>query len=327
MTVLYLTEPGSTLAASSRTLVVRSGGQERAQVPALGLERVVVLAPSHLTSGAVALCAQEQVELVVVAHGARVMARLGASPAGLATLAAQHRRAADTGFCSEIARAVVRGKVRNQRRLLGRSAAAAEAGVASARAELQSLLERSAQVETVVALRGVEGRASAVYFRALRQLVNPEFGFRGRNRRPPRDAANAMLSFAYTLLTAEAAAAVCSAGLEPALGFYHGPRGGRPGLALDLVEEFRAPVGDALLLQLTGWRAVRPAQFRQTDRGVRMNAPARRRFLEGYEAKLSQPFAGRTGEETTLRREIRAQAARMARCVRGEEAYASFELP
>lgn len=195
MTVLYLTEPGSTLASSSRTLVVRRGGQERAQVPALGLERVVVLAPSHLTSGALALCMQEQVELVVVSHGARVMARLGASPGGLATLAAQHRRAADAEFCLDLARAVVRGKVRNQRRLLGRSAAAAEAGVAATRAELHSLLERSARAETVAALRGVEGRASAVYFRALRQLVNPEFGFRGRNRRPPRDAANAMLSF------------------------------------------------------------------------------------------------------------------------------------
>jgi CRISPR-associated protein Cas1 len=327
MTVLYLTEPGSTLAASSRTLVVRHGGQERAQVPALGLERVMVLAPSHLTSAAVALCAQEQVELVVVAHGARVMARLGASEAGLATHAAQHRRAAEAEFCLEFARTIVRGKVRNQRRVLGRSGAAAEPAVAFARVEMQALLERAAAVETVASLRGVEGRASAVYFRALRALVNPEFGFRGRNQRPPRDPANAMLSFAYTLLTAEAAAAVCGAGLEPALGFYHGARGGRPALALDLVEEFRAPVADALLLQLTGWRAVRPSQFRETDRGMRMNSAARRRFLQGYEAKLAQPFAGPVGEETTLRRALRAQAARLARAVRNEEAYASFELP
>jgi CRISPR/Cas system-associated endonuclease Cas1 len=121
MTVLYLTEPGNTLAASSRTLVVRQGTEERAQVPAVGLERVVVLAPSNLTSAAVSLCAREDVELVVVAHGARVMSRLGASNAGLALRAGQYRRAADEAFCLAFARTVVAGKMRNQRRVLARS--------------------------------------------------------------------------------------------------------------------------------------------------------------------------------------------------------------
>jgi hypothetical protein len=118
MTVLYLTEPGNTLAASSRTLVVRQGTEERVQVPAVGLERVVVLAPSNLTSAAVSLCAPEDVELVVVAHGARVTS---ASNAGLALRAEQYRRAADEAFCLAFARTVVAGKVRNQRRVLARS--------------------------------------------------------------------------------------------------------------------------------------------------------------------------------------------------------------
>lgn len=327
MTVLYLTEPGNTLAAAARTLVVRKGTEERVQVPVIGLERVVVLAPSHLTSAAVSLCAREDVELVVVAHGARVMSRLGASDAGLALRAEQYRRAADEGFCLAFARTVVAGKVRNQRRGLGRSPTATDDDVALVRAELEVLLQRSAAAETAAALRGLEGRASALYFRALRRRLNPEFGFRSRNRRPPRDPANAMLSLAYTLLTAEAAAAVCAAGLEPALGFYHRARGGRPALPLDLVEEFRAAVADSLVLQLTGWRALRPDQFRQTDRGVRMTAAARRRFLEGYEAKLTQPFTDRAGAATTLRRSIRGQAQRLAAAVRGEAPYACFELP
>lgn len=319
MTVLYMTDPGSTLGASSRTLVVRHGGQERACVPALGLERVVVLGPSHLTSAALTLCADEQVELVVVSHGARVMTRLGASEKGLATRAAQHRRATDSTFCIAFARVVVRGKVRNQRRLLGRSRTATLESVSAARTALGALIDRVPAVETLAALRGVEGRASALYFRALRTLVNPEFGFRGRSRRSPRDAANAMLSFAYTLLTAEAAAAVAAAGLEPALGFYHGPRGGRPALALDLVEEFRAAVADALLLQLAGWRAVRPSQFRDTDRGVRMNPVARRRLLEGYEAKLTQSFASRMGSSTTLRSTASSNASWDERSIGGCE--------
>lgn len=134
------------------------------------------------------------------------------------------------------------GKVRNQRRVLARSPSATDEDVAAVRAELDALRQRSAAAQTPGALRGVEGRASALYFRALRRRLNPELGFCARNRRPPRDAANAMLSFAYTLLTAEAAAAVCAAGLEPALGFYHRARGGRPALPLDLVEEFRVGV-------------------------------------------------------------------------------------
>ncbi len=171
-----------------------------------------------------------------------------------------------------------------------------------------------AQVETAETnsvLRGLEGHASARYFRALRALLNPEYGFRTRNRIPPRDPANALLSFAYSLLTAEATAAVAAARLEPALDLYHRPRGGRPALALDLVEEFRAPAAEALVLQLTGWRAISPEDFLPRGGGVRMRARARRRFLEGYEQKMAKAFTSRHGTPTTLREAVRAQAAEL----------------
>ncbi len=327
MTVLYLTEPGSTLAAKSQALVVRRGTEVRGRAPVLGVERVVVLGSAHLTAAAVALCAREQVELVVALRGGQVMARLGASEAGLELRATQHRRAEDPAFCLELARSVVRGKVRNQRRLLGRSRESGAPEVAASRTALDGLLERGGAAEGVAALRGLEGRASAVYFRALRTLVNPEFGFRARNRRPPRDPVNAMLSFAYTLLTAEVAAAVAAAGLEPALGFFHRARGGRPALALDLVEEFRAPVADALVLQLTGRRSLAPEDFRPRGEGVRMTPRARRRFLEGYESKMAQSFRLRAGEGLTLRDAVRAQARRLATSIREGGGYVPFELP
>jgi CRISPR-associated protein Cas1 len=185
-----------------------------------------------------------------------------------------------------------------------------------------------AQVDTagtVPVLRGLEDHASAHYFRALRALLNPEYGFRTRNRRPPRDPANALLSFAYTLLTAEATAAVAAAGLEPALGLYHRPRGGRPALALDLVEEFRAPAADALVLQLTGWRAISPEDFLPRGGGVRMRA--RGRFLEGYEQKMAKAFTSRHGTPTTLREAVRAQAAELAGSIRTGRTYVPFKYP
>ncbi len=327
MTVLYLTEPGTTLAARSRTLVVRHGAATRARVPVLGLQRVAVLAPAHLTSAALALCASEQVELVVMVRGGRGLARLGASEAGMELRGAQHRRAADPAFCLEWARAVVRGKVRNQRRLLGRSAGARDPSVAEARTAMERVLAGVETAGTEPVLRGLEGHASAHYFRALRSLLNPEYGFRTRNRRPPRDPVNALLSFAYTLLTAESTAAVCAAGLEPALGLYHRVRGGRPALALDLVEEFRAPAADALVLQVTGWRTVRPEAFAARDGGTRMRAPARRRFLEAYEQRMAKPFVPRGGGTTTLRDMIRGQAGALAETVREGTTYVPFDYP
>ncbi len=327
MTVVYITRPGSTLAARSRALVVSGGGETLARIPALAARSVVALAPTHVTSAALALCAREGVELVVVPRHAGVLARLGASESGLALRAVQYRRADDPGFCQQFARSVVLGKVRNQRRLLGRSRGRHEPGVREARDELGVTLDRVERAEDVAALRGLEGRASAIYFRALRGLLNPEYGFRGRNRRPPRDPVNALLGFAYTLLTAEAAATVAGVGLEPALGFFHRARAGRPALALDLVEEFRAPVADALVLAVTGLRKLAPEHFRVGSTGVRMKVSARRRFLEAYEEKLGQPFMSRGGETLTLREALRAQALRLAEVVRVGGGYEPFELP
>jgi CRISPR-associated protein Cas1 len=124
------------------------------------------------------------------------MARLGASEAGLELRGVQHRWAADPNFCLEFAREAVRGKVRNQRRLLSRSAGGREPPVAEARAAMDRVLAQVGTAKTIPVLRGLEGHASAHYFRALRALLNPEYGFRSRNRRPPRDPANALLSFA-----------------------------------------------------------------------------------------------------------------------------------
>jgi CRISPR-associated protein Cas1 len=327
VTVIYLTHAGTTLAARSQSLVVRCGGATRARVPVVGVSGVVALAPAHLTSAAIALCARCGIELVVVPRHAGVVARLGASEAGLALRGAQHRRADEAEWCLELARAVVRGKIRNQRRLLGRSRGAGLAEVSAVRERLDQVLPAVERASTIATLRGLEGCASAAYFRGVRALVNPEFGFRARNRRPPRDPVNALLSFAYTLLTAEAAAAVAGAGLEPALGFFHRARAGRPALALDLVEEFRAPVADALVLRVTGRRLVRPAEFRAAGGGVRMRRAARGRFLEEYERRMATGFESRGGAPLTLREALRAQAVALARAVSDGSAYEPFQLP
>jgi CRISPR-associated protein Cas1 len=325
MTILYLTEPGSSLSCESQALVVRSKGELRARVPVRGVERVVVQAPVMLSSPALALCARSQVEVVLSVRG--VMARIGASEQGVELRSAQVRRSGDAEFCLSVARAVVQGKVRNQRRLLARFRSVAAQPVDDARATMEQTLARAGDAATVAALRGLEGLASAAYYRAFRSLLNPEFGFRGRNRRPPRDAANALLSFAYTLVTAEAALAVAAAGLDPCVGFFHRARAGRPALALDLVEEMRSPAADSFVLRLIGRRMVRPGQFRpRPDGGVRMSRRARRRVLVAYEKKMTVPFRESGGEPMTLRETMRKQAAAMGTAVLTGGGYVPFQL-
>ncbi|MDB4948549.1 MAG: CRISPR-associated protein Cas1 [Gemmatimonadetes bacterium] len=325
MTILYLTEAGSSLLCESQTLVVRVGGELRARVPVRGVERVVVQAPVMLSSPALALCARSQVEVVLSVRG--VMARIGASEQGVELRSAQLRRAGDGEFCLRVARAVVQGKVRNQRRLLTRFRGLAPEAVDAARAAMERTLARACEAASIASLRGLEGLASAAYFRAMRLLLNPEFGFRARNRRPPRDAANALLSFAYTLVTSEAALAAAAAGLDPCIGFFHRARAGRPALALDLVEEMRSPAADSFVLKLTGRGMVRPAQFRRwPDGGVRMSRRARRSVLAAFEKKMTAPFRGSGGEPTSLRDAMRRQATGMGGAVLTGGGYAPFQL-
>jgi CRISPR-associated protein Cas1 len=321
MAVLYLTRPGTSLGAESRTFVLRRDGRVLERAPALDVENIVVLGPAHLTSDALRLCYERSIELVVASHGCRAVSRLGASETGLRLRAAQYRRFDDVDFAQRMAQAIVTAKLVNSRYLLARG----RTGESLKR--VLPLLDRVLHLVTngtsVDRLRGLEGRGSAIHFSGLRDRFNPEFGFKGRNRRPPRDPANAMLSFAYTLLTAEATAAVAAAGLEPALGFLHRPRNGRPALALDLVEQFRAPVADSLCLRVSGLRIVQPSDFRMIDGGVIMSPAARRRFIAAFEQKLVAPLK-HAGPVSCLRESIRAQAQQLARCVQTGEDYHGY---
>lgn len=327
MTVVYVTRPGTTLAAESRALVVRDPDGVRTKTPVLDLERVAVVAPAHLTASALSLCAREGVELAIADRGVRALGILGGSEDGLELRSCQHLRAREERFRLRVARSIVIGKIRNQRRFLGRSRGRDEATVREARDLLGALVKRARGAQAVKVLRGLEGRASAAYFSAFGVLLNPEYGFEGRNRRPPRDAANSLLSFSYMLLTAEGSGAVVASGLEPALGVYHRPRGGRPALGLDLIEEYRAPVGDALVLQATGRRIIKPSDFRDDARGPRLKPGPKRRLLRLYERKMTRSFKLRHGKRTTLRGSLRGQAVALSEAIRTGGEYQPFVFP
>ena len=228
------------------------------------------------------------------------------------------------------ARAMVRGKIRNCRVLLRRNA---RDDVSETVAGLAELAARAAAVDNVASLLGIEGAAARAYFQAFASMIRPEhqlpgeaFGFEGRNRRPPRDAVNCLLSFCYALLVKDLVATCLGVGLNPYLGVYHRPRFGRPSLALDLAEEFRPLLADSVALNAVNNGEVRASFFVVRAGGVALTADGRKAVIASYERRLDVEVPHPVyGYRISYRRVLEVQARVLAAWMLGEiPDYAAF---
>lgn len=319
-TVLYVTRPGAFVHQTHGRLRVTQGGALLQEVRLCDLERVVVLGgTAGLTSQASACLMEAGIETAFLSSTGRFRGWLApARSKGALLRLAQMAACADPVRRLVFARTVVSQKIRNGDALLARFARNHAAfDPAPERARMARALASSARAVDVSALLGHEGDAAAAYFAAFGRMLGGGFAFRTRSRRPPRDAANALLSFGYTLLSSEATHSVAGAGLDPALGCLHAPEDGRPSLALDLTEEFRQPAVDRLLLHLANNRILSPsADFQDIGPkdGFRLRDEARRRFLLAYETRMTEPFRLKPAAAPTCLREcLRAQGHALAR--------------
>lgn len=333
-TVLYVTRPGAFVHQTHGRLRVTQGRELLQEVRLCDLERVVVLGgTAGLTSQASACLMEAGIETAFLSSTGRFRGWLAPARGKGATLRlAQLAACADPAKRLIVARAVVARKIRNGDALLARFARNHAAFDPSPeRARMARALAASAQAADVAVLLGHEGEAAAAYFAAFGRMLGGGFAFRVRSRRPPRDAANALLSFGYTLLSSEATHAVAGAGLDPALGCLHTPDDGRPSLALDLTEEFRQPAVDRLILHLANNRILSPSSDFQDvgpKDGFRLRDDARRRFLLAYEARMTEPFRLKpAAAHTCLRDCLRAQGHALARAFTDPaSAYQPFAL-
>jgi CRISPR-associated protein Cas1 len=241
----------------------------------------------------------------------------------------QFRAADDRNLCLYLARAFVSGKVRNSRTLLRRNARELGDNVIHQLAEWRHRAEKAASLGELL---GLEGGAARDYFANFTRMLKVDgdsyttFDFTSRNRRPPRDPVNALLSFMYSMLTKDMVVTLIGTGLDPYLGFYHQPRYGRPALALDLIEEFRPLVADSVVIGLINNGEIRASDFISRAGSVALKPDGRKRVLEAYERRLDTEVTHPLfGYSINYRRIFEVQARLLGRYLMGEIAgYAPF---
>ena len=239
---------------------------------------------------------------------------------------AQYRAADDGALCLRLARAFVVSKVRNCRTLLRRNVGKSRAE--EALRQLTQLRRKAERADSLAMLLGFEGAAARVYFQAFADaLKGPSaFDFVQRNRRPPRDPVNALLSFVYALLTKEYAVTLAAVGLDPLLGFYHQPRFGRPALALDLMEEMRPLIADSAVLTVLNKQVINANDFVQNQTSCGIKPSARKKVIVAYERRLAEEITHPLfGYRISSRRVLEVQARLLGRVLLGEiPAYPAF---
>jgi len=327
LNTLFVTTDGSHLAKVGQSIVVKRCGEIVLRVPILTVGGIVCMGTATVSTGLLGLCAEKGVSVSFLSPVGRFLARIEGPASGNVLLRKnQFRSAIDEARSLELARSFVVGKVANSRTALLRAIRdhGDPAGVLADAAAILGRCARAARRSTSLAhLRGVEGEAGRAYFDVFDGLITPddgEFRFHGRTRRPPTDPINAMLSFAYAVLAHDVRSACESVGLDPQVGFLHRDRPGRAGLALDLMEELRAPIADRAVLTAVNRRQVSSGDFETFPGGaVRMSDSARKTLLVTYQKRKQEevmhPFLA---ERTTVGLIPHLQAILLARHLRGD---------
>ncbi|QJD29546.1 type I-C CRISPR-associated endonuclease Cas1c [Methylococcus geothermalis] len=296
---LYVTTPDAYLRLEGETVCVMVEQQRRLQVPLHHLGALVLFDHVMLSPALLGRCAEDGRSVVWLNRSGRFQARLeGPVNGNILLRQAQFRTAEDGRAALVLARATVAGKLRNSRQVLMRGAREAKSGadrdtLVKAARLLAIQIRKLPQAETLDALRGFEGDGARLYFESLpavmREPVREQFPFEARSRRPPRDAFNALISFLYALVLADCRAALETVGLDPQLGFLHAVRPGRPALALDLLEEFRAPLADRLALTLINRGQIQPGDFDCREGGaVLLNDKGRKTVITAYQERKQE---------------------------------------
>lgn len=347
--VLYVNTPGVSVTRKGETVIVKDAGGTLADVRIKDLHQLALFGSTSLSTALIQTLCERDVPITHFSMGGWFYGLTrGHGLTNVFTRIEQFRRGGDPDQAIHLARLFVYGKVRNQRTLLMRNHVEPPPLALKA---LKHAASAALSARSLATLLGIEGAAALLYFRNFAGMIKAgaddedipglegsseskaaalrhefSFDFTARNRRPPRDPVNALLSFAYSLLARDCTVAACAVGFDPYVGFYHQPRFGRPALALDLMEEFRPLIADSCVLTAINNRMLGPGDFVRAGDSVNLTLSGRKRFLFAYEKRMSDTVTHPVFDyKVSYRRAIELQFRLLARTLTGEvERYVPF---
>lgn len=336
LNTLFVTTQGAYLAKEGETVLVKAGNVVKIRLPIHTLSGIVCFGNVSMSPFLMGFCAEKDVSVSFLTEYGRFLARVTGPVSGnVLVRREQYRRADNEIYSSEVAAAIITAKVSNSKKVLQRvlrdhRKKISEDDVEKALTRLSYNLDNIEGSMPLNKIRGIEGESAANYFGIFDHLIvnqKTDFRFSGRNRRPPRDEVNCLLSFLYTLLMHDVRSALESVGLDPAVGFLHRDRPGRPGLALDMMEEFRPFIADRLVLSLINLNQISKKDFTPKSSGaVHMGDDARKKVLVAYQKrKQDEIFHPFIEEKVSIGQLFYIQALLMNRYLRNDlDGYPPF---
>lgn len=293
--VLYILTEGSYLHCENRSICVMVGGTEKTRIPAHTIEAIVCLCNTTVSTPFIGFCGENGIALSFHSDNGKFYGRIYGSVSGNVLLRKKQYDRIGSLESAEIVRNIILGKIVNSRNVLTRAARnTAEEKALILKEQAEKLLEQENNLEyakTTDSIRGIEGAAAAIYFRAFDSMLKTEESemlFEKRSRRPPENRVNALLSFVYMLLKNDTQSALESVGIDPAAGYLHTLRPGRPSMALDLMEELRAPLCDRFVITLINLKQITASDFDTDSTEFKLKDKARRKVIQEWQLRKKE---------------------------------------
>lgn len=325
---LYVQQPGARVRKTGDRLVIQTDEDTR-EVPLIDISQLVIMGPVSVTTPTLHELMRREIPVTYLSSGGWFMGHThGAGHRNIDIRRAQFRVSFDAAACLRFARDLTAAKIRNQRTFLRRNWKDEDRrdALKDHMSAMKRLSEKALRAEGLQPLLGIEGEAAALYFRDFNAMLSPairesapDFDFRKRNRRPPADPVNALLSLGYAVLTRHLVTALSACGLDPYCGFFHQPRFGRPALALDMMEPLRPIIADSVVLQVINNGEVKQADFTVSGTACALKPAARKAFIAAFERRLDQEAIHPLfGYRITMRRMLELQSRLLGRTLTGE---------
>lgn len=330
MAFLYLTEQGAVLRKAYEHLVLQKDKTTLLEIPCADVEHILVFGNIQITTPALQELAQQNIEIAFFSQKGKLLFQLTSRfPKNIILRQQQYKLHSDPAFGLRFSQTIVQAKLKSaadvvRDRLYNQPDLECQKELAN----IDAMREKATHAQALNTLLGIEGTATAAYYKIFGRLLKAPWTFDGRNRRPPRDPVNALLSFGYVVVGNEIASLLDGIGFDPYLGFYHAVAYGRPSLALDLVEEFRHSLVDRLVLHLCNQNVLTPAHFEKTTRdGVHLTREGIKKFFHAYERYLGDYGSEDTSKSVGFfRAHFKAQAHKLANTLQSGEPYKPFQL-